>query len=213
VLTLIIAAVAAVVAALVVSHFWQSGTLWATAMTPVIVALVKEGLERPAQRVRTATIVPRHQHLHTDEELVVEDVEPAAYPGARPEPAGYKTYGVRRKHWKLAILTGLAAFAIGAAILTVPELVAGRSITEGKSRSTLFGGKSRAAKRKSQATTQTQTVTTTVPAQTQTTTTPAQTSTTPSTTPTAPAQTTTTPPQNTTTAPPPGQTTPTVPTP
>jgi uncharacterized membrane protein YvlD (DUF360 family) len=211
-LTLLIAAVAAVVAALVVSHFWQSGTLWATAMTPVVVALVKETLERPAQKVRTATIVPRHPG--PGEELIVEDVEPGPFPSAPLEPAGYKTYGIRRKHWRLALVTGLAAAVLGALILTVPELVAGRSITQGKSRSTLFGGKSHAARKKSQATTATQTVTTTVPSQTQTTTTPAQTSTTPTTTTTTPAQTTTTPaPQNTTTSPPPGQTTPTVPTP
>jgi hypothetical protein len=209
VLTLIIAAVAAVVAALVVSHFWQSGTLWATAMTPVIVALVKETLERPAQRVREVTVVPRQRH--PDEQLVVEEVEPAAYPSAPAEPAGYRTYGVRRKHWKLAILTGLAAFAIGVAILTVPELVAGRSIIHSGKDTTVFGG-TRRARAKQQ--TKTQTVTTTVPSQTQTTTTPAQTSTTPTTTTTTPAQTTTTPaPQNTATTPPSGQTTPTVPTP
>jgi hypothetical protein len=208
-LTLMIAAVAAVVAALVVSHFWQSGTLWATAMTPVIVALVKEGLERPAQRVREVTVVPRQPH--PDEQLVVEEVEPAAYPTAPAEPAGYRTYGVRRKHWKLAILTGLAAFAIGVAILTVPELVAGRSIIHSGKDTTVFGGARRKSRAKQE--TKTQTVTTTVPSQTQTTTTPAQTSTTPTTTTTTPAQTTTAPaPQNTTTTPP-GQTTPTVPTP
>ena len=32
-----------------VSRLWQAGTVMATAMTPVIVALVKEGVERPAQ--------------------------------------------------------------------------------------------------------------------------------------------------------------------
>jgi len=35
-LTLGIAAIAAVIAAVVVSHFWAGGTLWATAMTGVI---------------------------------------------------------------------------------------------------------------------------------------------------------------------------------
>ena len=46
--TLVAAAVASVVAATVVSRLWQAGTIWATAMTPVIVALVKEAVERPA---------------------------------------------------------------------------------------------------------------------------------------------------------------------
>ena len=49
--TLVAAAVASVVAATVVSRLWQAGTVWATAMTPVIVALVKEAVERPAKRV------------------------------------------------------------------------------------------------------------------------------------------------------------------
>src|SRR4051794_19698470 len=209
VLTLLIAAVASVIAALVVSHFWQSGTLWATAMTPVIVALVKETLERPAQRVREVTVVPRHPR--TGEELIVEEVEPGPGPASRPEPAGYRTYGIRRKHWKLAIATGLAAFALGALILTVPELVAGRSLTHSGQGTTLFKGKSSHARKKSQSTQTTETVTTTVPAQTQTTTAPQ--ATTPTTTTTTPAQTTTTPaPQNTTTAPP-ATTTPTIPAP
>jgi hypothetical protein len=199
VLTLIVAAVASVVAAVVVSHFWQSGTLWATAMTPVIVALVKEGLERPAQRLTEATVAPRRRH---PDELIVEDVDPGPAPSARPRPAGYKRYGIQRKHWKLAILTGLLAFVLAALILTVPELVAGRSITHSSKGTTLFQGKSRTAKKKQQTQSQTQTVTQTVP-QATTTAPPAQT------TPTTPQGTTTTPPTQTTTAP--QNTTPTVP--
>ena len=49
--TLVVAAISAVVAATVVSRLWQAGTLWATAMTPVIVTVVKEALDRPAKRV------------------------------------------------------------------------------------------------------------------------------------------------------------------
>src|SRR5205823_3837784 len=84
-------------------------SLWATAMTPVIVALVKEALERPAQRVREVSVVGRRQ---SGEELVVEEVEPPTAAGAPPEPAGYRTYGIRRKHWKDAIVTGLLAFVL-----------------------------------------------------------------------------------------------------
>jgi hypothetical protein len=204
VLTLIIAAVASVVAAVVVSHFWQSGTLWATAMTPVVVALVKEGLERPAHRLGEATVAPRRRH---PDEVVVEEVEPGPVPSARPRPAGYRRYGVQRKHYKLAIVTGLLAFVLGALILTVPELVAGRSITHGGNETTLFKGKSRSAKKKQQPQQQqqTQTVTQTVPQNT-TTTPPTQTT-------TAPQNTTTTPPAQTSTTPPPQGTTPAVPPP
>jgi hypothetical protein len=49
--TLVVAAISAVAAATVVSRLWQAGTVWATAMTPVIVTLVREALERPAKRV------------------------------------------------------------------------------------------------------------------------------------------------------------------
>src|SRR4051794_15217829 len=193
-LTLGIAAIAAVVSAVVVSHFWSGGTLWATAMTPVIVALVKETLERPAQKITEVGFVPRRQH---PDDLLVEDVEPDPL-SARPQVEGYKTYGLRPKHYKVALLTGLVAFVIGAAILTIPELVAGRSITNGNHGSTLFKGKPRAKKRSS-TTTETTTVTTTTaaPEQQQTTTTPSD------------QQQTTTTPQQTTTTPPPSQTAPT----
>src|SRR5947209_10926434 len=159
VVTLIIAAISAVIAALVVSHFWRSGTLWATAMTPVIVALVREGLERPARRISTVTVAPRH---HRDpDDLVVEEVEPGPFPTARPQPAGYKTYGLRPKHWRLALLTGLLAFVLGALILTLPELVAGRSIISSGRSTSLFGGNTHKATT-SQTQTQTRTMTTTV---------------------------------------------------
>jgi hypothetical protein len=49
--SLIIAAVAAAVAAIVTSIFWQRGALISTALTPVIVALVQEALRRPAERI------------------------------------------------------------------------------------------------------------------------------------------------------------------
>jgi hypothetical protein len=49
--TLMVAALAAVVAAVVTSKLWQNGTLISTAMTPVIVALVKEYVQRPVEKV------------------------------------------------------------------------------------------------------------------------------------------------------------------
>ncbi len=45
--TLVVAAVASAVAAVVTSHFWKGGTVLTAGMTPVIVAIVKEGLQRP----------------------------------------------------------------------------------------------------------------------------------------------------------------------
>ena len=64
--TLGISAAAAVVAATVVPLFWEHGTIIATAMTPVIVALVSEGLRKPVQHVSTvARTVPCSQNNGT----------------------------------------------------------------------------------------------------------------------------------------------------
>src|SRR5919199_1770016 len=55
--TLLISSLAAAAAATVVPMFWEQGTLIATAMTPVVVALVSEGLRRPVERV--SAVAPR----------------------------------------------------------------------------------------------------------------------------------------------------------
>jgi hypothetical protein len=47
--TLVIAAAASAAAAVVVSHLWKDGTVIAAAMTPVVVAIVKELLARPME--------------------------------------------------------------------------------------------------------------------------------------------------------------------
>jgi hypothetical protein len=51
--TLMIASLSSLAAALVVSRLWGGGTLLGAAMTPVIVALVSEGLNRPAKAIGT----------------------------------------------------------------------------------------------------------------------------------------------------------------
>jgi hypothetical protein len=136
VLTLAIAAASSVAAAVVVSRFWKDGTLWATAMTPVIVTVVKEMLERPAQKITEVSAkVPLRRGEH--DAIVVEEVEPAPEDPARTP---YKRYAPRRRHFKLALGTGLLAFVIAALVLTVPELVAGESVTGGGRNTTIFGG-------------------------------------------------------------------------
>ena len=142
VLTLAIAAASAVAAAIVVSKIWQDGTLWATAMTPVIVTLVKEALERPDQRITEVSgAIPRPRPLAgrgQPEPLVVEAVD--SRPGRPPRAAGYRTYAPRAKHWKIALATGVLAFVIAALVLTVPELVAGNSVGGSGRNTTIFGG-------------------------------------------------------------------------
>src|SRR5919202_1583253 len=55
--TLLISACSAVAAATIVPLIWEQGTLVATAMTPVIVALVSEALRKPVERV--SAVAPR----------------------------------------------------------------------------------------------------------------------------------------------------------
>src|SRR3954467_12928368 len=50
---LVISAAAAVAAAVIVPMIWERGTLIATAMTPVIVAVVSEALRKPAEVIST----------------------------------------------------------------------------------------------------------------------------------------------------------------
>ena len=53
--TLVISSAAAVAAAVIVPMFWERGSLLATAITPIIVALVSEGLNRPAKVITQVT--------------------------------------------------------------------------------------------------------------------------------------------------------------
>jgi hypothetical protein len=204
--TLGIAAISAVVAAYVVSKVWSNGTLIATAMTPVIVAVVKEALERPAQKIdvgvsRLSTV----RHADPDA-LVVEEFEP----GHEAEPSEMSVYSSRGgRKWKIAVITGLLAFVVAAAAMTLPELVSGRSIFSGGERTTLFQGSRHRSATTTTQSTQTQTVTQTVQTDTVTQTVPSSTQTTPTVTQTTPPTTQATPQSTTPTTPSGGSTTPT----
>ena len=212
-LTLAIAAVSAVVAAVVVSKVWAGGTLMATAMTPVIVAVVKEMLERPVQKIPVSVSRISTARRQDPDALVVEEFEP----GQEEEPSQVSVYGsTGGRKWKLAALTGLLAAVVAIAALTLPELVAGHSIFGSDHRTTIFRGHASKARTTTTQDTQTETVTQAQPTETVT-------QTVPTVTQTVPAQTATTPaPQQqqqqtapTTTTPPPsgGATTPTTPAP
>jgi hypothetical protein len=146
--TLGAAAIAAVAAATVVSEVWQPGTIMATAMTPIIIALVKEAVERPARRVSSIAARGAPSPLARGARAVVEPAPEAQAPpppvGPSPEFTRMRVYGRERaatgRRWKLAIATGLLAFIIGVAVMTLPELVAGRSVVSGTHHTTIFGG-------------------------------------------------------------------------
>jgi hypothetical protein len=220
--TLVAAAVASVVAATVVSRFWQAGTIMATAMTPVLVALVKEMVERPARRVSSIAARTGAPPLARTARAVAEPPPEAQAPpppvGPSPEYTQMRVYQRERatpgRRWKLAIATGLLACLIAIAAMTLPELVAGRSVVSSSHHTTIFGGHrptSATTSKPDKTTTTDQKSTSTEQQSTGTTTTTA-----PDTTTTAPGQTTPQPAvpqgQTQTQTQPPAQTQPTTPT-
>jgi hypothetical protein len=141
--TLAISAAAAVAAAVVVPMIWERGTLLATAMTPVIVALVSEGLRKPANRISAATKTVRRSATGAavrdpefdplppgERDLSVSEDDPFNLHGRPPV----------RHHWKIALATGAAAFAIAVVGLTMSELVFGGPASKQGGSTTFFSG-------------------------------------------------------------------------
>jgi len=163
--TLLITAIASAAAAYVTSQIWAAGTLAAAASTPVLVALLKEMLAKPAAVVTRAVpvrgVVRSTPHAGEPEEArdTPEAIEQRiAQLGEAPGSSRPR----RRRNWQIAVVTGLLGFLIAAVIITVPELVAGSSASGGGRDTTLFGGKKRSSGAP------TGTTTTTTPEQTET---------------------------------------------
>jgi len=157
--TLMIASLSSLAAAVVVSRLWGGGTLIGAAMTPVIVALVSEGLNRPAKAIGT---VPKA--IGTVRQTRGGGYDPVAEgraglregdfdgAGTPPVPAAAAAqirvhrasttkqgFSLRmpRPRVLAAIGTGLVAFLIAAVFLTSSELVLGKSVTSSSHRTTL----------------------------------------------------------------------------
>jgi hypothetical protein len=210
--TLFLSAIASAAAAYITSKIWAPGTLFSAAMSPVIVALVKEGLRKPTEVVANVApkVVPapaRWSRSGPSEPGLVVDGEPEPAPHVDPdaphvvlppvvaaEPGPVRVYSTRgrRLRWRLAVLTGLLGFGICVVLYTVPELISGKSIGRGGNATTLWGGHRNHTKKS--------------PTTTQTTTTPTSTST--ATTPTTTDETKTVTQTQTVTTPTPTQTTP-----
>jgi hypothetical protein len=211
--TLAITAVASATAAYITSELWAPGTLASAAITPVIVALVKEALFKPAEVV--TRVVPVRG--------VVRSAPPAGDPHEpvapfEPEHERVPQYGEiqgsSRAHsqrgWKVAVITGLLGFVVAAVIITVPEFVSGKSVLGGDRKTTLFDSDRNSSQRDTTDTTTQTTPTETDPAAVEPSVSvpPVETTTVP------PAATTTLPPAATTpAAPPAAATTPEVPAP
>jgi hypothetical protein len=216
--TLLVTAGASAGAAFVMSKVWSPGTLVSAAFTPVLVALLKEMLARPADVVTRAVPVRgvvRSTSGAEHDPIVGAEPEPELpEPGADRVAQHGELLGRSRargpRTWQAAVLTGLLGFLVAAVIITVPELVAGASASGGGRDTTFFGGHTKSSKRQS---TTTPTTTTT---QTQTETTPLDETVTiapPTTVTVPPAETTTVPPAATTAVPPPATTPPAATTP
>lgn len=215
--TLITTAVASAVAAYLTSKIWAPGTLAAAAFTPVLVALLKEALIKPAEVVtravpvrgvvRSASAVGEPEAgrpAGTDSPEAIE-----ARIAQLGEAPGHSRPG-RRRAWQVAIVTGLLGFILAAVIITVPELVSGNSVFGGDRDTTFFSKKHSSSTPATDTTTTTTPTTSTpageAPAETVTVPPPAETITVP---PPAPS---TTVPEEPPPAPPPVETTPEVPT-
>lgn len=171
--TLGISAAAAVVAATVVPLFWEHGTVIATAMTPVIVALVSEGLRKPVQHVSavapkvarrsgTGAAVrradPATARTRDPERVVARGDGPERFeplPGHlrddAPSVRDDDPFGLRkasrtpRPRLKIALVTGALAFVIAAGAVTASELaIFGGSVSSDR-RTSLFGGQKSSA--------------------------------------------------------------------
>jgi len=192
--TLVITAVASAAAAYVSSKVWAPGTLASAAITPVIVALVKEGLAKPADVVTRAVPVRGvvRSAPRADEPLdPIEAFDPEDERVAQSGEIHGSSRALPRHAWKVAVITGLLGFVVAAVIITVPDLVAGKSVFGGGRDTTLFDSHRKSSSPAKTTETQTETAppvqTTTVPPVETTTVPPAETTTVPPTTTTAPA--------------------------
>jgi hypothetical protein len=203
---------------MVTSRLFPPGTIYASAFTPILVAAVSEMLSRPVDRVAELARQRRSMEAarapYGEEAAALRGAPDFAQGTAAGEELGtvhgngtggtppavvYSRARSPLLHPKVWIATGLAAFLIAVAVLTLPELIFGGAVASG-GRTTYFGGGRSSPTKTTTETTPTttepqKTVTETVPAQAPqgTQTTPTQTTPAPAGTQTTPTQTTTTP--------------------
>ncbi len=162
--TLIIASLASLTAAIVVHKIWAGGAILGAAITPIIVAITSEVLKKPAQAV-TSIREERFQRTRSSPRVRPEGERAAPATGAqrpaappppefeRPDPFGIWQADkpswrdrLRGRPLKVALATGLAAFAIVAFALTGSELVFGGGVGGGGDRLTIVPGKQKKSK-------------------------------------------------------------------
>jgi hypothetical protein len=150
--TLLIAGAASAAAAFIIPLFWQPGTVFAAAMTPVIVALVSEGLKRPTETVKTVAASrrasPAAQVDDRDFDLLAppppEDL--AALPPQTTAPRTVRSsrgFRLTPRQWKIGLATGVLAFALAVVFVTASELLAGEKVGSTSNPTTFFGNRNR----------------------------------------------------------------------
>jgi hypothetical protein len=162
--TLVITALASAAAAYTCSKIWAPGTLASAAFTPVLVAVIKEAIARPAKAV--TQVVPVRGVVRSTPPQSSEPIahDPTLVTPAPAEPEldrvaqqgeiSYHSSGPSRsaRRWRLAIITGLCGFVIAALAFTVPELVTGKAVVGGGG-TTYFGPTKQAPAQPTQTTT------------------------------------------------------------
>jgi hypothetical protein len=156
--TLLIAGAASAAAALLIPMLWRPGTVFAAAMTPVVVALVSEVLRRPVETVSAVRVRRTPRGTAILDPPPEEPFDPLAPPSAEdlavlpetttpPPRAVHRRRPLSARQWKLALSTGLVAFAAVAAVFTASELIAGDAVSGGGGGTTFFGGSQRERER------------------------------------------------------------------
>jgi hypothetical protein len=157
-LTLAIASCASMAAAIFIHEIWTGGAILGAAFTPVIVALVNEGLKRPARAASALADEKLKRERAAERAAAYAAGDEAAVPPTgvqESEAAGTRDadrFGIwqaDRPGWrerlsgrrlKVALGTGLLAALIGVVALTGIEMVFGSSVGSGEQRTTIFRG-------------------------------------------------------------------------
>jgi hypothetical protein len=146
--TLTIASIASATAAAVTSQLWIAGTWLAAALTPVLVALISEAMQRPTERIARAWTAEREPR--GSRSISPTRREPTAvtgtpgpvrvYRAGDSRPSSPTLLTKRRIALGTVAATAAIACAIGLVTLTAADLVSGGSVGKGSGRLTLTGG-------------------------------------------------------------------------
>jgi hypothetical protein len=144
----VIASFASAAAAAVTSQLWIHGTWIAAAITPVLVALISEVMNRPTERIARAWTSDRPAlgagaSRHADRPAPADEpLRPSGTAGTPGPVRVYRQPSERSPRRRMALgvvaATAALAFIIAVAALTVGDLISGGSIGKGDGPSTFF---------------------------------------------------------------------------